>query len=331
MPRSLVVLALAAAACGHSAQGPSESDCRDVLDDPAHAVARLSTKYPQQAVKVATIVEDCVAPTGTPCERVAALAAKIPTMMSGAPALTDPLKTCQESPPALQRCLLPSYVLAHADECKNALHEQSQVTSIDIKPGPPPPADPGPPCADAHVYIEQDHLAYGRDHRIDLHARKDDIMNFSGLESGLKRLATECRGVLLVHATPTVMYQDMISVMDIAHKVGLSEIQVDTGSDAQMPPALPTSMSGTDNVAKAPVLVVTATDLTLDGQVIAHTKDKDVTAAVHDALAAKVPGVASPLVILQATAGTSARIVNQVVNAARSLGFNNVMFAVKQQ
>jgi len=330
MPRRLVVLALAAAACGHSAQGPSESDCRDVLDDPAHAVARLSAKYPQQAVKVATIVEDCVAPTGTQCERVAALAAKIPAMMSGAPALTDPLKTCQESPPALQRCLLPSYVLAHVDECKNVLHEQSQATSIDIKPPTTPDPDTGPPCPDAHVYIEQDHLAYGRDHRIDLHARKDDIMNFSGLEAGLKGLATGCRGPLLVHATPTVMYQDMISVMDIAMKVGFSDIQVDTGSDAPVPPALPTT-SPDSGLAGALVLVITKTELMLDGQVIAHTKDKDVTAAVHDALAAKAAGAKSPTVILQADAGTSAKVINQVINAARSTGFTNVLFYVKNK
>lgn len=215
----------------------------------------------------------------------------------------------------------------------------------DAKPQPPEPprvvpdaaiapaaadASPAPVvCAPATIYLENDHLAYGRDHRIDLPARKDDIMNFSGLESGLKRLATECRGPVLIHAVKGAMYQDVIDAMDLATKAGFTDIAIDDGGATPALRTQPSSSAGA--VASSPVLVITSTDLTLDGQVIAHTKDADVTAAVHTALTAKAPGAKGAQLILQADRGTSAVTINQVITGARGTGFDNVLFAVNSK
>jgi hypothetical protein len=83
-----------------------------VSDRPADAVAVLGEKYPGDPVKVATIIESCVATTGPLCERVAALVQAIPSMMSAAAPSGDVATVCAGMPAAMQWCLLPSYALA---------------------------------------------------------------------------------------------------------------------------------------------------------------------------------------------------------------------------
>lgn len=320
MSSRLVLIALAVAACGRKA---ASSDCPDVLDDPAHAVANLSAKYPDQAVKVATIIEGCIAPGGTLCDRVVALVAKIPSMMPTAgPALTDPMTTCQQMPPALQSCLLPSYVLAHGPECATLRHE-TEVASIDIRPrvGPPPP---GPDCPEVRVWLDPGEVGYGRNTRNVL-LRQDKTLDFEGLERGLKNLAVKCPSLLSIIAAPEMTYQDIVSAMDVANKVGFSEIELETGDDTPLPPSLPT---GDNAMMHASVLVITPTDVTVGGKVIAHPGGADVSGPVHDALAATPPDMRAVL-IFQAEATLSARTVLQAVTGAHRAGFGAILFAVK--
>jgi biopolymer transport protein ExbD len=323
-----LALVLALAACGHKASQSQSSECSDVLDDPAHAEGWLSAKYPHDAVKVMTIIEDCVAPTGTPCERVARILERVPTLMPGAADIPAARAACERAPAALQRCFLLSYALAHDGECKP--FRDQQLASIDIEPSPLPPPAPAPPdCPETHVYIDVDHLAYGRDRKIPLPARKDDIMNFSGLEAGLRRLATDCIGPLSVSAAPRVAYQDVIDVMDLANKVGFQLVLLDTGDDTPVPPT-PPPPDGKSALQVAPVIAISSLDLQVDGVSVAHPDDADVTAAVHAALAAAPADKHAGLVILSAVPATTARTIVQTVVAARQAGFGSVMFAVKK-
>lgn len=120
---AVIVLSLAFA-CTRT-KSDSSNDCEVVRKDPGNAAAALMQQYPGAPVKVAEIIEGCVAPSGSPCERLAKIVAAIPSLMpGGSPAVAAPdnvAELCAAMPPEMQRCMLPSYALAHADECAKAL------------------------------------------------------------------------------------------------------------------------------------------------------------------------------------------------------------------
>ena len=122
MGARLAALVLLLACTRERAPDPaSDPDCDVVRKDPGNAVATLNQRHPGAPVKVAEIVERCVAPSGTPCERLAKIVAAIPGLMpAGSPAVTAPgnvAEVCEGMPREMQRCMLPSYTLAHEDEC----------------------------------------------------------------------------------------------------------------------------------------------------------------------------------------------------------------------
>ena len=114
-----VAVIVVVAACSKGKQ----DDCAIVHDKPAEALAQLSKRYPNNPVKVAETVEKCVAPTGDECDRIAKIVTAIPGMTPQIPMPKpfDYAKTCREAPPEFRRCLLPSYVLGHGDECRDVL------------------------------------------------------------------------------------------------------------------------------------------------------------------------------------------------------------------
>jgi hypothetical protein len=119
-----IVWLLAWTACERDrdrAPEPRSPDCDLVLRDPSNAAARLSQQYRGAPVKVAAIIEECIAPSGSLCERLAKIVPALPGLMpAGAPAVTPPpqvAEVCAHMPPEMQRCMLPSYALAHGDEC----------------------------------------------------------------------------------------------------------------------------------------------------------------------------------------------------------------------
>ena len=125
-----------------------------------------------------------------------------------------------------------------------------------------------------------------------------------------------------------------------------------------------------DTLQQAPVIIVTKTDITYQGQLVATTesvlKDESPTFKIDalferlDAAAKKIkedvgmgklpkdlakacedakqnirpqPGKICPdgLAILQADETTDARLINRIVNTAKAAGFDNLLFAVKNK
>jgi hypothetical protein len=112
MKRALLVGLVLVAGCEKKKAASGPADCDVVSKDPANAVAELSKKYPKDAVKVALTIENCVAPAGDICDRVAAMVKAIPAMTPGtsAPRSADEYaKTCFASPPEMRKCFLASY------------------------------------------------------------------------------------------------------------------------------------------------------------------------------------------------------------------------------
>ncbi|HEY4240521.1 MAG TPA: hypothetical protein VGM88_11935 [Kofleriaceae bacterium] len=114
--RLALPLVLALAAC-HSHSGPSEADCKLVLADPPNALAALSTARNGEAdpAELSTVIEQCIAPSGDDCARLAALAKAIPTMLP--PGAFD----CTKLSDAERRCMFPSYSIGHIEECNHTL------------------------------------------------------------------------------------------------------------------------------------------------------------------------------------------------------------------
>src|SRR4051812_20867592 len=109
-----VLIIVAIVGCKKPAPSASavDPDCDIIKKAPMSAVAELSKKYPNEAQKVAQTIENCVAPTGDECDRVAAIVKAIPSMAPGLvmpSGKTDYAATCRQSPPELRKCYLPSY------------------------------------------------------------------------------------------------------------------------------------------------------------------------------------------------------------------------------
>ena len=140
MPAMRIALLLLALAACRGGDSPRSADCALIDKDPSGAVAALTQKYPEQPVKVAETIERCVAPDGPPCDRVAKIVKAIPDMMpggfSGERPGGDLASVCRSAPPAMQRCMLPSYTLTHTDECAKVLEDmrRTPIQSLDIKP-----------------------------------------------------------------------------------------------------------------------------------------------------------------------------------------------------
>jgi biopolymer transport protein ExbD len=222
----LVALVLVAGCEKKKGTGAASNDCDVVSKDPAHAMAELSKKYPKDAVKVAKTIEDCVAPTGDECDRVAAMVKAIPSMMPGTSAprsAGDYAKTCFASPPQMRKCFLASYALAHDAECKKVMMDLAAASTMTAVM-PDKACDGGSIAVfvtKAGVWIAS---GEGKDSRC-FKASNAGALNVAGVQTELGQWSKkDCKPALVLAAENDVRYQDMISVMDVAVKVGLTEV-----------------------------------------------------------------------------------------------------------
>jgi hypothetical protein len=102
--------------------GDTTDDCTIISQDRVHAITRLAAKYAGEPVQMQESLEHCIAPTGTDCERVTKLFAEFPGMAPKWAKLdgTNTKHVCDGMPPALAKCLFPSYVIGHRNDCTGA-------------------------------------------------------------------------------------------------------------------------------------------------------------------------------------------------------------------
>ncbi|MEO8846846.1 MAG: biopolymer transporter ExbD [Kofleriaceae bacterium] len=163
--------------------------------------------------------------------------------------------------------------------------------------------------------------------------------------------AVDPRCATLLTAADTMKYQDVIAVMDALVKLGLVNISLGKAGD---PPTKRTTrpqpnidmkwiksadgkptlqgtldpMSGSPIAKDTLVLVITKTQVTFKGEVLA-TPDDD---KLGDKITAKLPAdPKDPTLIIQADANTSSRTIARVIEAAGVRGYTNVLFAVKNK
>ncbi len=356
MCRSLVIAVLVVG-CGSRAQ---PSDCELVLGKPANAMVAITARYPGDPVKVATTIEGCVAPSGELCDRFAKLIAAIPTMAPNLHAPTaDAAKQCRGMPPEMQRCMLPSYILAHADECGKiiAVMKQTAIDSINPQPSTRPVAT----CVrDFQIYIDTGGVWIAT--AADQHCyapRRAGAIDTTWLDAEIATFeSATCGAEADVASAPGVVYQDTIHAMDIAIKHGMDSGLDDPGSltygplptdpqgarshcappkdqpmTARAPaptPSLPTTDAG---LRQAPVVIVTKTELQFEHHALATTAAlRKGSGAIAELTAALPPGRKSQgVLILQADELTDAIVINRIVLTAKAAGFDNLLFAVKNK
>ena len=331
--------------CTRTNREPSAgSDCEVVRKDPGNAAAKLAQQYPGAPIKVAEILEGCVAPSGAPCERLAKIIAAIPGLMpAGTPPVTAPTNVaelCAGMPPEMQRCMLPSYALAHSDECARIRDEIAgrAMDEIEIKPrAKSGSADSGAPsCAELQIDIAPDQIIVRRD-AVKRLARTAGKTDTGALRALLAELASRCIGEATITSTDDVIYQEVIAIMDLAVATGFREIGLDVpgapiGQRADQPADRARPASASDNLTSAPVIVVTRQAVTIANAEICRL-DADATEPVATALAKLRAADPKPksLAILQADASTPMRTIKQIIAGGRRAGFDDVLFAVKNK
>lgn len=318
---------LVAAACHH---GATDDDCRLVASDPSHAMTTIANHHQGDPAAAAEVIEKCLAPSGDECERMQKILPALPAMMPATTPIRETMKIaelCKGMPPEMRRCMFPSYMLRHGDECSKVLDKmQTPLASLDIKPAtaPTPCEKPDIEVAIGSAGVD---VASGsaKQHR-------DGALDLGWLEDQLKPYVIgDCHPAVVVKAGAAVRYQDVISAMDSSIKVGLVDVALDTpgqGSGSAHPPS-----RGKPDLATAPVVVVTKTEVSFAAKHVATIAELE-KGAISDPipeLARVLPATTNGLAILQADQDTDARVITRIVNALRTAGFDNVMFAVKKR
>ena len=237
---ALALIALA----GCQRKPAAVDDCKLVFDDPAHAVVELGKRYPDDAVMRAEVIERCIAPeaSGDECDRLARIAAVIPSMMSPAAAGSatarseaDYRTACRGMPPEMRRCMRTSYVLGHPEECQAMLGRmKAAAAELAVAPKQSEPCNGGRVAV--YVVPEGLWLATGAEARC-FALRRDGELAAAWLEGELKQFSGRtCPPSVELAGAAGVRYQDAIAAMDVAIKVGLLEVGLT--SPAELPGGL---------------------------------------------------------------------------------------------
>ncbi|HEY4243549.1 MAG TPA: hypothetical protein VGM88_27240 [Kofleriaceae bacterium] len=315
-----------------SKASPSE-ECRQILDDPAHAMPRLGERYVGDPVKIAEVVERCVAPSGNECERLEKIIRAIPQLSPGMPSAPgNSLELCRAMPPAMRHCMLPSYLLAHGDECAKlrAQMAKTALPSLDIEPsGTPAPASN---CDEPTLSLDATGATLTTKHE---RWRLDGVFDATWLEAKLRAIKQlEC-SALELKTGDGVPYQTALDAMDTAVKVGFIDPELEGTIDpaAPLPPrANPArAKDGVTGLQQAPVVRIGKTDVEVAGTPVATVAALATGNARIEPLVAALADKQRNLVILQADAATDGHVINRVVGTLRSAGFDNVLFAVKNK
>jgi biopolymer transport protein ExbD len=143
--------------------------------------------------------------------------------------------------------------------------------------------------------------------------------------SALAPLAGTCS--VDMTAADDLTYQQVIDVMDQLVKHGLKDIGLGTADDSADSKATAPRPDGIPpDVAKAPIIVITTKEVTVNGKVVAELADGDFSALLAAALP---PNPTDPTIVLQCDKALDYGAVRIALETADKAGYTNVLFAVK--
>ncbi|MGE0867086.1 MAG: ExbD/TolR family protein [Kofleriaceae bacterium] len=234
-------------------------------------------------------------------------------------------------------------------------------TSLDERPIGPPRAtrDSGvEACTAASVLIDREGAWIGGPGTECFVPRIPNSSSFDQrLETQLRNVRNDCTAIE-VAAIDGVRYQELIATMDLAIKVGLKDVALsDPAALTTKPPkaqrrkkapatcapttAAPEKVAETPRIAAAqrdviraaPSIVITRDQITLGDEVMIALKDALSAQGLIKPLATALQAQKDPsgVVILQADKDTPVVVINRVVETAKSVGCDNLLFAVKNK
>jgi biopolymer transport protein ExbD len=356
--RHIVLGGCVLVACGRGDRRDESEICDVIRRDPQHAAASVAAKLPGDPVRIARTIEDCIAPGGDECERVARIVAVIRTIVPNPPLLGDgdALETCRGAPPELRRCLLPSYALAHGDECQQ-VRDRLATLPITVTPSSTRAAE----CEDAGaiaIAVAPGGIWLGvNDATRCFGPRRGTALDRDWLDAELRPVASHgCRPSVEIGGEASVAYQDLITVMDVAVTAGFVDVGLASPGETVVSfakldpaaaalhcargtpkraarsarPAAPRA-PGRDALAAATVIVITKTAISVAGKEIISTADAAVASAPIAVLEQAVRNGKSGTVVVQADEATSAIVIHHVVTTLQRAGHDDVLFAVKNR
>lgn len=132
-----------------------------------------------------------------------------------------------------------------------------------------------------------------------------------------------------ISADDKVIYQDIITVMDAVLAGGISDIELDMKGAAA---ASDTGTSASGDLKTMPVVAVTTDAVLVNNKEVGKLADAKLDAALATAFAdAKKASPDAGKIILQADKATTWAHLTRVVGAAKTAGFGDVLFAIKNK
>ncbi len=238
------------------------------------------------------------------------------------------------------------------------------------KPTPTPTPTPAPPPADAAtvatqtacdtllVFLETGGTWIGAPPNVacfgeNTGGQRDTAWLKKELLSIQSRLA-DCKPSLEVAAANGVLYQDLITAMDLGMSTGIKDVGVSNPVDLPMKftmskqpkcdGSLPTKKSGApaaplgarpaggEDLKSLPVVIVTRDEIKLGGESVISIADamKESNKQPIPELQRVIPA-GSKMVILQADASTDAKVINRVIKSTKAAGVDDLLFATKNR
>ncbi len=232
--------------------------------------------------------------------------------------------------------------------CKSKKEEPAQppIAKVETPPAeapkpppPPPPAEKPSDCAFTIKMTPTD-VAYSgadRGRSVDLDTgkaalpKRDEPVVQSVLGTALKPVVAKCPGKLsaTLTATPDVVYQDVVGVMDLLTKLGIKDVAFGdaTGGSSSNSSAAPSDA----DLKKAPVVIMTKTEVKVWDKAVGKPADAGLAAAVKAGLLAGHDKPSDPTIIIQADQSLTYAAIINALNGAAEAGYTNALFAVKNK
>ncbi len=203
---------------------------------------------------------------------------------------------------------------------------------------PPPPAEKPSDCAFTIKMTPTD-VAYAgvdRGRSLDLDTGKaampkpDEQEVSSVLGTALTPIVAKCPGKLsaTLTATPDVVYQDVVRVMDLLSKLGIKDIAF---GDAKADPSKMSPASSDSDLKHAPVVIMTKTEVKVWDKSVGKPADAGLADAIKAGLLAGHDKPSDPTFIIQADQSLTYAAIINAINGAAQAGYTNALFAVKNK
>src|SRR5690349_16134539 len=197
------------------------------------------------------------------------------------------------------------------------------------KPAPPPVADAAPapiPTTPGACVIDFSLAAGGLDWTAgDRAGAMADGISDTAVADAVRGAGPAGTCTATISASDTTKFQDVVTVMDAALAGGARAIALDVGGPAAAAPLAP----GADKLG--PTITITTEAVKVSGTDVAKLDDPQLDHLLGDVLESKQAAQPGAKAVIQADAATAWKDLAEVIRAAKTAGYTDLLFATKKQ